>query len=132
MTLAPLFAAPVPIQLHAFAALAALLLTPLQLLDRKGSGAHRLLGYGWVLAMAVVALSSFWIHTMPMLGPFSLLHLLSVWVLAMLPVAILAARKGDVRRHRTAMTAFVIGALGIAGAFTLLPGRIMHQVLFGA
>jgi uncharacterized membrane protein len=68
---------------------------------------------------------------MPMLGPFSLLHLLSVWVLAMLPVAILAARKGDVRRHRTAMTSFVIGALGIAGAFTLLPGRIMHQVFFG-
>ncbi|WP_029056899.1 DUF2306 domain-containing protein [Stappia stellulata] len=131
MTLAPLVNASPAIQLHAVAALISLALTPLQLAGGKGTAAHRLLGYGWVTAMGIVAVSSLWIHTMPVLGPFSGIHLLSVWVIAMLPVAVLSARKGQIRRHRNAMISFVIGALGIAGAFTLLPGRILHQVLFG-
>ena len=30
-----------------------------------------------------------------------------------------------------AMTSMFVGALVIAGAFALLPGRIMHEVVFG-
>jgi len=36
-----------------------------------------------------------------------------------------------VRRHRNIMVTLFIGALVIAGAFTLLPGRIMHAVMLG-
>jgi uncharacterized membrane protein len=36
-----------------------------------------------------------------------------------------------VAEHRRAMISLFLGALVIAGAFTLVPGRIMHQVVFG-
>jgi len=37
-----------------------------------------------------------------------------------------------IRLHAfAAMTAFALGALVIAGLFTLAPGRIMHAVVFG-
>ncbi len=38
---------------------------------------------------------------------------------------------GVVRQHRIAMLSLFFGALVIAGAFTLVPGRIMHAVVFG-
>jgi uncharacterized membrane protein len=41
------------------------------------------------------------------------------------------ARRHQVDRHRSAMTKIFVGALVIAGLFTLLPGRIMHAVVFG-
>src|SRR5258708_963460 len=51
--------------------------------------------------------------------------------LAMLPLAVLRARQHDLRRHQRAMTGLFVGALVIAGVFTLLPGRITHAVFFG-
>jgi len=36
-----------------------------------------------------------------------------------------------VKQHRNAMISVFVGALLIAGAFTFLPGRIMHAVAFG-
>jgi uncharacterized membrane protein len=66
-----------------------------------------------------------------MWGPWSPIHLLSLLVLVTLPLAVWHAHRHDVRRHRNAMTGLFIGALVIAGAFTLLPGRIMHAVVFG-
>ncbi len=44
---------------------------------------------------------------------------------------VLAARRGNIRRHGSAMASLFVGALVVAGAFTLLPGRIMHRVVFG-
>jgi uncharacterized membrane protein len=38
---------------------------------------------------------------------------------------------GSVDRHRNAMIAIFVGALVIAGLFTLMPGRVMHAVAFG-
>jgi uncharacterized membrane protein len=48
-----------------------------------------------------------------------------------LPLAVVHARRHRVDRHRNAMTAIFVGALVIAGLFTLMPGRIMHAVVFG-
>lgn len=81
--------------------------------------------------MATIALSSFWIHGVRMLGPFSLIHGLSIFTLVMLPLAVLAAHRHDVRRHRKAMISIFVGALIVAGAFTFVPGRIMHAVALG-
>lgn len=58
MSLAPLLAAPAVVQVHAFAALAALGLGLVQLAGVKGGTAHRWLGWGWVALMATVAISS--------------------------------------------------------------------------
>jgi uncharacterized membrane protein len=68
----------------------------------------------------------------PPLGRVEPIHLLSILVLVTLPLAIWAARRHDVRRHRNAMAALFMGALVVAGAFTFLPGRIMHSVAFGS
>jgi uncharacterized membrane protein len=131
MTLAPLLAAPAVIQIHAFAALAAFALGAVQLAAPKGTIPHRTFGWLWAGLMLAVVLSSFFIHEIRLWGPFSPIHLLSVFTLAMLPLAVWAARRHHVERHRQAMTSLFLGALVIAGAFTLLPGRIMHAVVFG-
>jgi uncharacterized membrane protein len=81
--------------------------------------------------MAAIAISSFWIHSIRNIGPFSPIHALSIFTLAMLPFAVLHARHHRVRRHRNAMIAIFFGGLVIAGAFTFMPGRIMHAVALG-
>jgi uncharacterized membrane protein len=131
MTLQPLLAAPPVIQLHVAAAALAVALTVVQLAGVKGTGLHRTLGYGWAAAMLTLAATGLFIHTLPVIGPFSPIHLLSLLVLVQVPHAVWAARRGRVAAHRKSMTALVVGALAIAGAFTLWPGRMMHAVIFG-
>lgn len=131
MTLAPLLAAPAVIQWHAFAALGAFGLGAVQLAAPKGTIPHRLVGWIWATLMLMVVVSSFFIHTIRVWGPWSPIHLLSLFTLVMLPLAVLNARRHQVAKHRRAMTGLFVGALVIAGAFTLLPGRIMHDVVFG-
>jgi uncharacterized membrane protein len=131
MNVAPLLAAPAVIQIHAFAPLGAFALGALQLAAPKGTIPHRTIGWIWAGLMLAVVLSSFFIHTIRLWGPFSPIHLLSIFTLAMLPLAVWRARQHDVRKHRRAMLGLFLGALVIAGVFTFLPGRIMHEVLFG-
>ena len=131
MSLTPLLSAKNPIGLHACAALAAFVLGLVQFAGPKGTWRHRVLGWTWAALIAAVAISSFWINTIRQLGPFSLIHLLSVFVLVMLPLALLAAHRHQVATHRRAMLLLFAGTLVIAGAFTLYPGRIMHKVVFG-
>ncbi|MBM3523195.1 MAG: DUF2306 domain-containing protein [Alphaproteobacteria bacterium] len=132
MALDPLLAAPVLVQIHAFAALGAFGLGVVQLAAPKGTLPHRRLGYLWVALMVVVSASSFGITGIDSGGRYSLIHLLSVLTLVLLPLAVLAARRHNAARHGKAMIALFAGALVIAGLFTLLPGRIMHRVVFGA
>ena len=132
MTLAPLLGAPAVIRIHALAAIAAFAIGVVQLAAPKGTIPHRLIGWSWAMLMLGVAVSSLFIHVLRMWGPWSPIHLLSILVLVTLPLAVLHARRHDVRRHRNVMTALFMGALVIAGAFTLLPGRIMHAVVFGS
>ena len=65
------------------------------------------------------------------MGPWSPIHLLAIFTLVMLPIAALHARRHRVTQHRIAMISIIFGALVVAGAFTLFPGRIMHAVVFG-
>ncbi len=131
MTLAPLTSATIAIQIHAFVAMAAFVIGVVQLTRTKGDTAHRALGYAWVAMMVVVAASSFGIHQINQWRGFSWIHLISIFVLINVPLAIVHVRRGNVRSHRQAMIGTFVGGLVIAGAFTFLPGRIMHQVLFG-
>jgi uncharacterized membrane protein len=131
MSLAPLLEAAPQIPIHAFAAMAAFGLGVVQLVAPKGTLPHRTIGWIWVALMAVVAISSFWIHQIRMLGPWSPIHLLSIFVLVVLPLGIWKAHRHDVAAHRRIMVMIFTGALVIAGLFTVVPGRIMNAVLFG-
>lgn len=133
MTLAPFYAAALPVKLHVIAALLVVVLTPLQFAGfRKGSRAHRLAGRLWLLAMLGVALTSFFIATRfrISLGGFSLIHGLSVITVASCAVAWRAARNHQVRRHQMTLI-FLTASFFVAGAFTFLPSRIMHQIVAG-
>ena len=131
MSLAPLLDAAPAIELHAFTAMTAFALGVVQLSAPKGTLPHRTIGWIWVTPMAVVSLSSFRIHQLRLWGPWSPIHSLSIFTLAMLPLAVWAAHRHAVDRHRRAMTGLFFGALVIAGLFTLMPRRIMNKVVFG-
>jgi uncharacterized membrane protein len=130
MTLAPLLSAAPEIQVHVVAVTLAIGLLGPQLAMKKGTGAHRVIGWTWIFAMAVAALSSFWIHTIRLWGPFSPIHLLAVVTLGGLIRGVILARQGDALRHGRIMVRVALGGLIVAGLFTLLPGRLMHAVFW--
>jgi uncharacterized membrane protein len=131
MSLAPLLSASPAIQFHAFAAMTAFGLGLVQLAAPKGTLPHRTIGWIWVALMLVVSVSAFFIHQIRLWGPWSPIHLLAIFTLTAVPLAVWYAHSHAVPKHRNAMVSIFIGALVIAGVFTFLPGRIMHAVVFG-
>ena len=131
MSLAPLLNASPAIQIHAFAAMAAFALGVVQLAAPKGTLPHRTIGWIWVALMLAVSTTSFWIHEIRLWGPWSPIHLLSIFTLATLPLGVLLRQRHRVANHRNVMIAIFTGALVIAGLFTFVPGRIMYAVVFG-
>ncbi len=131
MTLAPLLAATPAIQIHAFAAMSAFALGLVQFAAPKGTLPHRTLGWIWVTLMLTVSVSAFFVHQIRLWGEWSPIHLLAIFTLIMLPLGVLAAHRHNVVRHRATMIGLFVVALLIAGLFTLVPGRIMHAVVFG-
>lgn len=122
--------APLVVRIHLIAALGAFGVATLQIFGPKGTLPHRTLGWIWVVFMATVAISSFFIHAINPQG-FSLIHLLSVLTLIGLPMLVLAARRHDVKAHRRHAINLYLGALVGAGIFTFLPGRLMWRIFFG-
>jgi len=127
----PLLEASLPIQLHAWSALAAIVLGVPQLARVKGTAEHRLVGAVWVGLVATACVSSFWIHEIDQWRGFSWIHLLAVLTLVGLARGLWALRAGSGRAHRGAMLWVFVGGLGVAGSFAFWPDRIMHQVVFG-
>src|SRR5579871_459549 len=125
MSLAPLLEAAPAIPVHALAAMAAFALGVVQFAAPKGTLPHRTVGWIWVVLMLSVAISSFWIHQIKLWGPWSPIHLLSIFTLLTLPLGVWYAHRHNVASHRRVMIALFCGALVIAGLFTLLPGRVM-------
>lgn len=115
---------------HVATILAALALTPVMMLRRRGDRLHRRLGWVWCSAMALTAASSFGIRGIND-GGLSFIHILSAWTLAGLPIIIWTARTHRVAQHRIWVRSMAAGALIIAGIFTLPPGRMLGDWLLG-
>ena len=120
-----------PIPLHAVIAMIAIILGGIQLSMKKGGAIHKLLGRIWVGLMLIVAISSFFIHEIKLWGDYSPIHLLSLWTIFILGVGVYYASVGNIKRHKQVMIATYFFALILTGFFTLMPGRIMHQILIG-
>ncbi|MFN3662053.1 DUF2306 domain-containing protein [Yoonia sp.] len=131
MTLGPLFEASFIIQLHVMAALPALVLGPLVLWGRGGRLRHKVLGYGWVVSMLLLAASGLFIPSggPALAGHFGPIHLLCLLTFIGIWQGVGHARQRRIAAHQKAMRQIWFWALGLAGLFTLLPGRIMHEVL---
>jgi len=131
MNVSPLLSASFAIQIHVIGVFTAIIATALIFTRARGSYQHRLFGWMWVAGMGTAALSSFFITAINKTG-FSLIHVLSVWVIFSLFSGIYAIRvHRSIRGHRQAMLGMTIGGLGVAGALSFLPGRIMLQVVTG-
>jgi len=119
--------------LHLLTVLPAAFIGGYLLLSRKGTPVHRGLGKAYMLLMLVTALITL---VMPatvgpqFLGHFGWIHIFSVVVLISVPRAFIAIRNGNRRSHQINMVMTYVGAIVIAGGFTLAPDRYLHDVLF--
>lgn len=131
MTLAPLVDTPFYLQIHIASALVSVVLGAFVVLRPRRDRLHKAGGYVWTVAMATVALSSFWIRDYALVGPFSPIHLLSILTLWSLWAGIRHAVAGRVRAHGTVFRNLYCYGLLAAGTFSFLPGRRMNQAVFG-
>ncbi|MEL7091697.1 MAG: DUF2306 domain-containing protein [Pseudomonadota bacterium] len=125
----PLMQAGWVVQAHVLLALLALALGPVALWRKRRDMMHKSVGYVWVVALAGAALVSFAIPSS--FTPFGAgpIHLLSVYALGSLWVAMRAIWRRDVARHRAVMESLYVRGVVLAGAFTLLPGRVLQRSL---
>jgi uncharacterized membrane protein len=114
------------ILIHVLAAFGALAIGGITFFLKKGTLTHRLFGRVWVALMMTTAFVSFAIKSS---GQFSWIHVLSVIAIAGVGISILAAVRGKIRTHQRGMTA-TYASLVIAGMFTLLPGRILGDLVW--
>ncbi|MCL4184294.1 MAG: DUF2306 domain-containing protein [Burkholderiaceae bacterium] len=118
---------------HVVSAGAALVLGAWQLIAAKRGLRHRGIGYLWLGAMALTALSSFGLRSQlgfAWLGGFSLIHGLSLFTL----LSLVMAARSAIRREFGAHRRWVLGAYGgLAGAglfAVAVPGRELNTLLF--
>jgi uncharacterized membrane protein len=98
----------------------------------RGDDNHRIMGWAWVLLMAGTAVTSAFIreYHMPNIWGFGPIHLFTLFVAINLPLAVYAAKKGNIQRHRKAMRGLFIGGCVVAGMFTLMPTRFLGNLLW--
>ena len=135
MTLTPLLHASLAVQIHVATVVPAFVIGTYQIfLSRKGAPFHRALGYAYLTLLTITCIDALFIREiMPDSGfyGFSPLHVLVLLTLACVVSAVRAARAHNIARHRSAVLGTYIGGLLVAGSLVLLPGRIMHAVVFG-
>lgn len=112
---------------HLAAALCAVVLGAAVLFCPKGTEPHKMMGRVWVGLMLFVAISSFWIQAR---GHLSWIHGLSVFIILNMVLGVYGAKTKNIKLHRGCMVGSYFGLLG-AGAFTLLPHRMLGILLFG-
>lgn len=121
--------------IHFVAVFLAVLIGAVVLWQKKGTRRHRLFGRVWVALMAVGATSSFWIAEINQDG-LSPIHLLSAWTIISLLGGLVSIRfrrrlPNAIRWHKFFMQSLYASGILIAGAFTLLPHRLLGRLSFG-
>ena len=117
---------------HLLTLLVALALTPVMLLQKRGTSRHRQLGWIWSIAMFSTAAVSFFVkQSSSGVAGWSPIHILSALTVVGVPILVARARQHRVDAHRRQARVLVTGALLIAGFFTFPFGRMLGRWLFG-
>lgn len=119
--------------IHLATVLLAFFLGAYLLLNKKGTASHRRIGKYYMVLMMLTAIIALFMQAQvgtQLLGHFGYIHLFCVLVLYSVPTAYVAARNGDLAKHKANMVGVYVGGILIAGAFTLMPGRLLHKWLF--
>ncbi|MEL7118785.1 MAG: DUF2306 domain-containing protein [Bacteroidota bacterium] len=122
------------LNLHMLSVIPCIFLGAYLLLAKKGGSNHRLLGKIYLLLMFFTAFVTLFLPAMvgpQFLGHFGWIHSFSFLTLYSVPTAYYAVRKKQIKRHQRIMVLLYVGAILIAGGFTLAPGRYLHTVFFG-
>ena len=118
--------------IHLSAAIWLILSGAVQLLMKKGTKPHKVVGWSWMVAMVVVAISSFGIPgILDWFYGYGPIHLLSIWVLICVVVSLVAVQKGNIRIHKAYTVGAYLGAIGAGIAAMLVPDRLIYNFLFG-
>ena len=99
----------------------------------KGSKNHKKLGWIYMILMFFQAGVSLFMEArvgLQFLNHFGWIHLLSILTLYTVPKSIYYIKKGDIKGHSRSMIILFWAGLIIAGGFTLVPGRYLHDVFF--
>lgn len=105
----------------------------LLLLIKKGTSIHKNFGRIYMVLMLFTALVTLCMPAVvgpQFIGHFGWIHLFSFLTLYTVPTAYTAIKKGNVRAHKRKMILLYFGAIIIAGGFTFVPGRFMHELFF--
>ncbi|HEY8049405.1 MAG TPA: DUF2306 domain-containing protein [Ramlibacter sp.] len=124
------------IAVHMTAATLAVITGPVALWARRSAAQrpklHRAFGYAWVTLMVVTAVSAIFIRDrgMPNIDGFTPIHILVPVTLVGLFGAFWFLARGNIRQHRLIMQRLYFAACVVAGAFTLLPQRLIGHALW--
>lgn len=105
----------------------------LLLLIKKGTSIHKNFGRVYMVLMLFTAVVTLFMPAAvgpQFLGHFGWIHLFSFLTIYTVPTAYTAIKKGNVRAHKRKMILLYFGAIIIAGGFTFVPGRFMHELFF--
>jgi uncharacterized membrane protein len=106
----------------------------LLLIIKKGTPIHK--GFGRVYMVLMLFTACVTLFMPADVGPqflnhFGWIHSFSFLTIWTVPTAYLAIKKGNIRAHKRKMILLYFGAIIIAGGFTFVPGRYLHDVFFG-
>ena len=118
---------------HLFTIIPCIFLGAYTLLINKVNPTHRLVGMIYMTLMVITSIIALFLPAK--VGPrwlqhFGYIHLFCVLTLVSIPYSLWQLKRGRIVGHKISMIMLYLGAIGIAGAFTLVPGRFLHTVFF--
>lgn len=119
---------------HLATILPAFLIGTYIIIAKKGTKSHKVLGRTYMILMMTTAVITLFMEStfgFSLLGHFGPIHIFSVTVLIGCPRSYFAIKAGRVKEHAIGMITMYVGALVVAGAFTLMPGRFLGDLIFG-
>jgi len=117
------------IQIHMLVAVGAFILGLIMFSRKKGTWAHKMTGRAFALLMFLTAFSAIFIRQLNE-GGFSWIHIFVPITFFALFETFFYIRKGNVKKHKRAVTGLFFGALLIPGFFSFMPGRTMWMLFF--
>ena len=119
--------------LHLATVLPAFITGTIMFAFRKGTSLHRMAGRIYMILILLTGIVTLFMPAKvgpSIFGHFGFIHLFSFSVFYSVPAAYLAVRSGNIRLHRSIMIGLYVGGMLIAGSFALMPGRMLHGILF--
>jgi uncharacterized membrane protein len=122
------------IHYHLFLLLISFLIATYIMLTKKNTKQHKVLGALYMGLMLIAVIISFFITAT--IGPtlfdhFGILHILSLFMLYIIPSAYMAAKNGNIKKHRNIMIGLYVGTIVIAIVFSLTPTILLNEWIFG-